>query len=279
MPAEPLDLSEADWLVIEREACERSLAEFTREAWPIIEPGTRLKWNWHLDVLCAYVQAFFEGRIKRLILNVPPGSMKSIIFAVMGPAWKWTTAPEARIVSLTNEIGLATRDNRRMRQIIESDWFRERWGDKFSLAKDQSEKTLFENTARGFRQGLGLTGNITGKRGNFLLIDDPVDAQKAFSDTVIADANATYDNAVSSRLNDPVEDSIGLIMQRLRDNDLTGHLIAKKATEWVQVRIPMEYEGQPGYDPVKDLGPGYAHLIDPRKKVGELMFPDRWSTR
>jgi len=272
------DPDAARWALIEidRIECEESLAEFTKRAWHIIEPGTKLKWNWHLDVLCAYVQAFFQGRIKRLILNVPPGSMKSIVFSVMGPAWDWAINPSDRILNLTNEGGLATRDNRRMRQIIESEWYQERWGDKYQLAKDQQEKTLFENTARGFRQGLGLGSNITGKRGNRLLIDDPVDAKKAFSDVEIKDANDTYDQAVSSRLNDPVEDSIGLIMQRLREDDLTGHLLKKKATRWVRVSIPMEYEGEPGYDPVRDLGPEYAHLADPRKKVGELMFPERF---
>lgn len=272
------DPEAARWALIEisRIECEESLAEFTRQAWHVIEPGTVLKWNWHLDVLCAYIEAFFVGRIKRLIMNVPPGSMKSILFSVMGPSWDWAVNPADRILNLTNEIGLATRDNRRMRQIIESDWYQERWGEKYALAKDQQEKTLFENTARGFRQGLGLGGNITGKRGNRLLIDDPVDAKKAFSDVVIKEANDTYDQAVSSRLNDPVEDSIGVIMQRLREDDLTGHLMKKKATRWVRVSIPMEYEGEPGFDPVADLGPQYAHLVDPRKKKGELMFPERF---
>jgi hypothetical protein len=119
-----------------------------------------------------------------------------------------------------------------MRQIIESDWYRARWGDVVQLSHDQSEKTLFANTRQGFRQGLGMGGNITGKRGSHLLIDDPVDAKKAFSDVEIASANQTYDQAVSSRLNNPRTDGICLIMQRLRTNDLTGHLVGKKATNW-----------------------------------------------
>ena len=260
----------------EAKRLEGSLAEFTKAAWCVIEPGTDLLWNWHLDVLCAYLEAFFTGRIRRLILNVPPGSMKSILFSVMGPAWKWALDPTSRMINITNEIGLASRDNRRMRDVIESDWYKELWGHRFKLSADQQEKLLFENTKKGFRQGLGITGSITGKRGSFLLIDDPVDAKKAFSDVVIQSANNTYDQAVSSRLNAPRTDSIGLIMQRLRVEDMTGHLMDKKATKWVQVRIAMEYEGEPGYDPVKDLGPEYAHLADPRKKIGELMFPGRF---
>jgi len=263
-------------LQLSRIECEASLATFTQQAWAVIEPATALKWNWHLDALCAYVQAFFEGRIKRLIVNVPPGSMKSIVFSVMGPAWCWTRRPESRMLCLSNELGLARRDNRRMRQVIESTWFRERWGALVTLSRDQAEKSLFENTRLGFRQSLGLTGNVTGKRGNFLLIDDPVDAKKAFSDGIVREANQTYDHAVASRLNDPVEDSIGVIMQRLRDDDLTGHLLAKKTRPWVHFRIAMEYEGEPGYDPVRDLGADHAHLADPRQRVGELMFPQRF---
>jgi phage terminase large subunit-like protein len=264
---------------------EGSLAEFTKAAWHIIEPGTDLLWNWHLDVLCAYLEAFFTGRIKRLILNVPPGSLKSVLFSVMGPAWKWALDPTSRMINITNEIGLASRDNRRMRDVIESDWYKELWGHKYKLSEDQQEKLLFENTKKGFRQGLGITGQITGKRGSILLIDDPVDAKKAFSEVIIQSANNAYDQAVSSRLNEPRTDSIGLIMHRLSVDDMTGHLMEKKATKWVQVRIAMEYEGEPGYDPIKDLGAGlaleearvrYGHLVDPRKKEGELMFPERF---
>ena len=264
----------AGWKATQR--AERSLAEFTRQAWHVIEPGTPLRWNWHLDVICAYLEAFFAGRVRRLILNVPPGSMKSILLSVMGPAWTWARDPSSRIINLTNEVGLAKRDNLRMRLIVESDWYQARWGDRVKLSSDQGEKLHFQNTAQGFRQGLGLKANITGKRGSFLLIDDPVDAKKAFSDVEIAAANETYDQAVSSRLNDPVRDGIALIMQRLRTNDLTGHLLAKKATPWTLVRIPMEYDGAPGFDPVRDLGPGFAHLADPRREVGELMFPERF---
>lgn len=259
-----------------REACEKSLAEFTRQAWHVIEPGAPLTWNWHLDVLCAYLEAFFSNRLKRLILNVPPGTMKSVLVSVMGPAWKWTMTPGARIINLTNEIGLATRDSLRMRQIVASDWYQARWGHKFKLAKDQGEKLYFANSKQGFRQGLGIGANLTGKRGSFLVLDDPLDAKKAFSDLQCQTVNDTYDQAVSSRLNNPATDGICLIMQRLRTNDLTGHLMAKKATKWTVVRIPMEAEDEPGYDPVRDLGPEYAHLADPRKP-GELLFPQRFT--
>lgn len=269
-------LSQADWDAIEREACERSLAEFTRRAWHVIEPGDPLIWNWHLDVLSVYIQFFYAQIIKKLILNIPPGAMKSVLFSVMGPAWAWTIYPHYRIINLTNESGLATRDSMRMKDVITSEWYQRLWGDRVILEDGKNEKTLYENTQKGFRQGLGITGNLSGKRGNFLLIDDPIDTKKAFSDVENATVNTTYDQACSSRLNNLARDCIGLIAQRSREDDLTGHMISKKKTKWVHVRIAMEYEGQPGYDPVKDLGKEYAYLKDPRTKVGELMFPARF---
>lgn len=255
--------------------CEASLAEFARQAWNLLEPGTPLLWNWHLDVICAYLEAYYERRITRLIINVPPGSMKSLLVSVLGPAWVWTTRPERRLLSLASQMRLATRDTRNMRIVIGSDWYQKRWGSVYSIADDQDEKTHFVNSARGFRQGIGITGSIIGMRGTDLIIDDPIDAKEAFSDIAIQAINDTYDQAVASRLNDPQHDGVCLIMQRLRTNDLTGHLLAKKREKWVLVRIPMEYEGEPGFNPVKDLGVEYAHLADPRKVVGELMFPAR----
>ncbi|MGH1372975.1 MAG: hypothetical protein ACRBBW_13125 [Cellvibrionaceae bacterium] len=264
---------------ISRLECEESLAEFTRQAWHIIEPGTELKWNWHLDVICAYLEAFFLRRnnLKRLIVNVPPGSMKSILLSVMGPAWLWTIQPHRRLINFSAEIGLSTRDAMRMRDVITSDWYQARWGDSVTIASDQREKTHFANTSKGFRMSLGMGGTITGKRGNDLIIDDALDAKKAFSDVECQAVNDTYDQAVSSRLNDLNKDGIALIMQRLRTNDLTGHLLTKKKTSWTVLRIPMEYEGQPTFDPVEDLGPEYAHLADPRTRRGELMFSARFN--
>jgi len=269
-------LSEADWIAIERELCERSLEEFTKRAWSIIEPAEELIWNWHITVLCVYIEKYYKQVIKKLILNVPPGSMKSILFSVMGPCWAWAQWPHYRILNLTNEKGLAIRDSMRMKDIITSEWYTRLWGGKVILSEGKNEKTLYENTAKGFRQSLGMAGNISGKRGNFLNFDDPIDAKLAFSDIINTDVNFTFDQACSSRLNSMARDCIGLIAQRTRIDDLTGHVTSKKHTQWVHVKIPMEYEGIDSYDPVADLGKEYAYLRDPRKTKGELMFPARF---
>lgn len=253
---------------------ERDLAAFTKTAWEIIEPGTPLLWNWHLDTICGYLEAFGRREIKRLIINVPPGSMKSILVSVMYPAWVWAREPSRRYLNVTNEGGLAIRDALRMRMLIGSEWYQERW--PIGFQRNQDEKSLFVNSALGHRQSIGLNAKVTGKRGDDLLIDDPHDARMAFSETERANVIQAFDQGLSNRLNDADNSGICLIMQRLHQQDLTGHLLGKKQTKWVHLSIAMEYEGQT-FDAGRDIG--RPELNDPRTKHGELMFPTRFSAK
>jgi len=150
----------------EKILCEQSLAQFTRSAWHIIEPGTELVWNWHLDTICGYLMTFHNNELpdKRLIINIPPGTLKSILVSVMYPAWCWISNPSERFLTVTNEQGLAIRDALRMKQIITSDWFQDKW--PLALQADQNEKTLYANEKRGFRQAQGIGASNTGKRGS-----------------------------------------------------------------------------------------------------------------
>lgn len=258
-----------------------SLAAFAKAAWPLVEPTRQFEYNWHLDVLFAYLEYWYrgelrDGKVKNMILNLSPGSMKSLATSVFGPAWWWANDPSARFLNLTNADTLAERDSVKMRNIVLSDWYQTRWGHKYQLTKEQSGKMYFTNTRSGFRQGMGFQANITGRRGTCLLIDDPIDAKKAFSETEIESINQTFDQVIGTRLDDVRKSGICIIMQRLRINDLTGHVLSKEPENWVHVKIPMRWTGSSGYDPVKDLGPEFKHLIDPRSKQGQLYFPVRF---
>ena len=146
--------------------CEESLYEFVKAAWPIVEPGCQFMENWHIKTICAYVEAFFRNELpeKRLIINIPPGTLKSLIISCFAPAWRWCIDPAERFLTISCEQGLAVRDARRMKQIITSDWYQSKWPIK--LAADQNEKTLFSNDKHGFRQAQGITASNTGKRGS-----------------------------------------------------------------------------------------------------------------
>jgi|10_taG_2_1085330.scaffolds.fasta_scaffold01041_15 phage terminase large subunit-like protein len=249
---------------------EESLAEFIRAAWSILEPGTELKWNWHLDVLCAYLEAVRAEKIRRLIINIPPGMMKSLIVSVFYPAWVWTRDAPHRFLCGSNEGTLATRDALKMRQLIDSEWYQENWGDTVSISKEQGEKTLFTNTQQGLRLSQGVTAKVTGKRGDTVIWDDPHDAQGTESDRERENILDRWDNAWSSRLNSANESAVIVIMQRLHAKDITGHLLAYKELKWVNLVIPMEYDPDIIFNADRDID--RPDIVDPRTSPGELLF-------
>ena len=142
----------AEWAnlnTLERNNCEKSLEFFVMSAWHIVEPSVELTQNWHIGVICGYLEAVSAGKINRLIINVPPGTLKSLIVSVFFPAWEWISQPEQRYLSVTNEESLAVRDALKMKQVVNSEWYQAYW--PLSLQKDQNEKTLFINDKTGYR--------------------------------------------------------------------------------------------------------------------------------
>jgi phage terminase large subunit-like protein len=256
----------------QKEDCEQSLEAFTKAAWSIVDPSP-LTWNWHLSTICGYLEAFRRGELpdKRIIFNIGPGLMKSLLVSVFFPAWCWIDDPGERFLAVSCADDLASRDSLRMKQVITSEWYQKHW--PLALAKDQNEKTLFLNDKLGFRQSIGVTSRVTGKRGSCILLDDLIDAKDAFSDVIRKSVNNAWDQALASRLNDPVHSGIILIMQRLHEDDITGHLLRKVKSHWTHVCIPTVYEGFKTFDAGKDIG--RPELNDPRTKKGELIFPSR----
>ena len=152
-----MKLTAADLLACERELASRSLADFARMAWAQLEPATELKWGWALDSICEHLEAVSRGEIKRLLMNVPPGSMKSLLTGVIWPAWEWGPKgrPELRYLGTAHKQELAVRDNMKCRRLIQSAWYQERW--PIALTSDQNAKTKFENDRTGFREAMAFT--------------------------------------------------------------------------------------------------------------------------
>lgn len=254
----------------QRARIETTLKDFTQEAWAVLEPQRKLQWNWHLDSICEHLEAFRLRDIQNLIINVPFRSMKSLLVEVFYPSWVWTTDAWHQFLCLSHNDSLALRDAGKHRQLIESPWYQHYWGDRYRLVSDAKE--YFWTDQNGHRVSQGMSGGLTGKGGDTILIDDPHDAERAQSDVELDNAIERYDSKVTSRLNDPGSSGICLIMQRLNKRDLTGHLLTKTDQEWVHLVVPMRYEGR------KTLSnaPGMKHNKDPRRKVGDLMWPDRF---
>ena len=261
---------------ISRDECEESLAEFIRQAWHIVEPGAEYIHNWHVDLIAESLEAITYGveledgsLYNRLLINVPPGMMKSLLTNVFWPAWEWgpKNMPHLRYLCASHSMDLAIRDSTKMRRLIESEWYQARWGDRVQITKDQNQKTKFELTSTGFRQAVAA-GSITGARGDRVIIDDPHSVEGANSDQQRASTLEWFLEAVPTRLNKPMESAIVVIMQRLHEEDVSG-VILDKGLGYDHIMLPMRYEPGRSYETM--LG-----LEDPRTKEGELLFPARF---
>lgn len=221
---------------IQAERARRRLSEYVRQAWPVIEPATPFLPNWHIDLLCEYLEAVSAGQITRLIINIPPRYMKSILVSVMWPTWTWIDYPWKRFLFASYSQSLSTKHSVDRRTIIQSEWYQRRWGDRFKLAEDQNLKTEFANDRRGHMTATSVGGTATGKGGDVLVVDDPVNPREAASDVIRAAANEWFDQTFYTRLDDKRRGAIVVIMQRLHEKDLTGHLLEQGG--WELVKLP-----------------------------------------
>ena len=262
---------------IEKADAEESLAEFIRQSWHIIEPGAQYVHGWHIDMICDHLEAITDGveledgtPYNRLLINVPPGTMKSLIVNVFWPAWEWgpRNQPHLRYVCAAHKVeNLSARDSRRMRQLITSEWYVRRWGDRVKLAKDQNEKLNFVNSATGFRIATAIT-SLTGIRGDRVIIDDPHSVDSASSQAMREGEVTTFLEAIPSRLNNPITSAIVVIMQRLHEEDVSG-VILDKQLGYDHIMLPMRY------DPIRAFRTKLG-VADPRTEDGELLFPERF---
>ena len=249
----------------------RSLKDFTKNSWQAIEPGRDFYDNWHIDAVSDHLQAVVEGDIKRLIINIPPRHMKSISVAVALPAWAWTIQPEKKFLYASYAGSLSIRDSVKCRRLLDSRWYKEHFGETFKLTSDQNQKQRFENDKTGARIATSVDGALTGEGGDIIVIDDPHNVRESESSTVREGVLEWWDQAMQTRLNDPKTGAFIIIMQRVHENDLTGHILSNElGDEWDHLCLPARYEvGHP------TITRSTLNFFDPRTEEGELLWPDR----
>lgn len=255
-----------DFDACERELCRRSLVDFIKQAWRVIEPGQPYVHGWHIDAIADHLSAVSRGEITRLLINIPPGTMKSLATCVFWPAWEWTTKPATRYVCASHSQEHAIRDNVRMRRLVASDWYQRLW--PLKLTDDQNAKTKFENEMTGFRQAMAVA-SMTGARGDRVIWDDPHSVEDALSDAKRTAALRVFDETLPTRLNNPDRSVIVVIMQRLHERDVSGHIL-ERDLGYTHLCLPMEFE--PDRRCSTSIG-----FTDPRNEPGELLFPARFS--
>ncbi|MDX1950065.1 MAG: phage terminase large subunit [Rickettsiales bacterium] len=212
-------------------------SKFLKKSFYSLNPSAKFLNNWHIDLICDYLKACESGGIKRLIINIPPRYMKSIIVNVAWPAWLLANNPTKRIISASYSSNIAEKHSLDCRNIISQDWFRKKFPDTI-LSKEQNQKEKFMTTERGFRMATSIGGSITGEGGNFLIIDDPNNPALIGSKTYRLKVLNWYEQVFSSRLDNRNEGVIIIIMQRLHKEDLTGLLLEKNPNSWEVLKIP-----------------------------------------
>jgi len=160
----------------------------------------------------------------------------------MFPVWCWIKDPKLRFITASYSADLSIEHSTRSRDIINSEWFRERWGDLFHIKKDQNLKSRYENNFLGVRRATSVGGTVTGQGGDFLIVDDPVSPQHAASEIERENANEWYRTTFYSRLNNPHTGIRIIIMQRIHDNDLSGFLLygGESRMKYQHICIPAE---------------------------------------
>ncbi|WP_183765865.1 MULTISPECIES: phage terminase large subunit [unclassified Rhizobium] len=245
----------------------QSLTGFVREAWHVVEPSVDYVHGWHIDAICQHLEAVTAGDITRLLINVPPGTMKSLLCGVFWPAWEWGPKgkPQLRYLGASYSEHYAKRDNRRMRDLVASEWYQALWGDQVKLTR--TGEMAFANTRTGSRQGVPFS-RLTGGRGDRVIIDDPHSVDGAESEAERLTTVRTFRESVPTRLNDPQRSAIVVVMQRLHEADVSGTILAVRLG-YEHLMLPMEFE--PERRCRTSIG-----FVDPRTEEGELLFPQRF---
>lgn len=256
--------------LVRAEILRHYMPQFMRWAWSL-DPshGSPLVWNWHLDAICEHLMACQTGDIRRLIINVPPRTLKSWTVSVAFPAWVWASDPSRQFLSASADRDVALRDADALRDLCSCesyiDMFRPTW-DFRGDGRQQDAKGYYRNSAGGHRISKAMGAKAQGANTDILIFDDPLDAVDAYSDkAALAQHIVNAKQKFMTRLNDEKTGVVILIMQRLHELDLSGVFLADGG--WEHLYLPAEYDCN---DKVTGIG-----WSDPRTVEGELLFPER----
>jgi predicted phage terminase large subunit-like protein len=242
--------------------------EFVKRAWHVLEQRPFVP-NWHIRVLCNHLEACYRREIRKLVICVPPGFMKTLLTGPFFNAWVWTLDPGEKFIYTSYGEQLAETNARRAKRLIESGWYKTRWP-HVRLPPDAAKQVaFFENSKGGYRLSVSMSGGVTGRHGDFLICDDPLLAADARGDTEkLKHAQDFFHDTFPSRAANPDSTVMIMIGQRLHTADPQG--LALQDPNWTPIVIPMRFDPARTFVPV--VGEG-----DPRTVKGELAWPERVS--
>ena len=239
------------------------LSAFLHRSVLTLNPGAPFLPNWHLDAICYQLERIRHGEITRLIINMPPRSLKSILVSVVFPAFLLGHDPRRKIFGISYGADLAAKHAGDFRSIVQSGWYRQAFPN-MQVART-ADSDVF-TSRRGFRRTTSINATLTGLGGDCFIIDDPLKPVDAQSDAHRNSLNDWFSSTLMSRLDNKATGAIIVVMQRVHLNDLTGHLL-EKSTGWEVLSLPAIAEE----DEEVLIGDNRVHL----RRAGEALHPER----
>lgn len=249
-----------------QEACRLSFEAFASEAFRVAEPGTQFEYSWHIGCIAEHLEALQRGEIRRLAVNMPPRFLKSFLVARAYPAWAMGLKPSEKFISTSYGHQVSEQNSLACRRIMKSEWYKDIFPQTI-IDPSLDRGMHFETTQRGQYYAATALSPITGVGCNQLLIDDPIKPMEALSDAVRNSTNENIRGTLFSRFDDKRIGKLVLVMQRLHEDDPTGHLL--KDGGWTHLKLPAEARGG---RVVINLGERRWEMAE-----GELLSPSRLS--
>ncbi|MBB4365115.1 putative phage terminase large subunit-like protein [Bradyrhizobium sp. CIR18] len=211
----------------------QDLRYFVHKAFCTVFPGSAYLPNWHIDAIAFQLLQVEAGDCRRLLINQPPRSLKSLSVSVGYVAWLLGRDPGRRIIVVSYSNELAAELHRQFRMVVESAWYRDLFP-AMRTARDTGSELV--TTAGGGRYATSVGGTLTGRGADLIIIDDPLKAEEAMSELARKRVIDWYGSTLVSRLNDKDRGAIVVVMQRLHEDDLAGYLL--QAGGWRHLNLP-----------------------------------------
>lgn len=228
-----------------------------------IDPAAEYLPNWHIDLIAEYLEAARKTQITRLIINMPPRSLKSVCVSVAWPAWLLGQDPRTRIIAASYAATLSVKHSLDCRLLLSSEWYKDIFPD-VKLMRGQNQKQKFVTTMRGYRMASSVGASVIGEGGNFLIIDDPISPAQAANKLWRQHVNSWFDHTFSTRLDNKKTGVIVLVMQRLHREDLSGYLLEKGGWEHLCLPAVSQYAHKYNFGSVIKI-----------REAGEILHPGR----
>ena len=283
-----MELTQEEYKVVLR----NDLMSFIERSFLELNPEARFSRSPHIEVMAAKLERCYRGEVRRLIINLPPRSLKSHSISVAFVAWLLGQQPQTQIICASYGQDLADKHARDCRTLMSSALYKSIFP-QTRLSTEKQSVGEFMTTRAGTRLSTSVGGVLTGRGADIIILDDPLKPEDAMSATRRSGVNDWYDNTLLSRLNSKEKGVIIIVMQRLHQDDLVGHVLEQEGWEVLSFPAIAEDEEIFKYETIfgrHQFQRRLKEVLDPeresleileamRKSIGEYNFSSQYQQR